>query len=511
MANEINKLNSVTNETDPKVVFDPKIEKTEIKKYIIDRDESSSAVNGHTVPTRVDGVLIPIIKINTQVISENDIISMKLNYTDFLPSIEIIVNKANYLKLSTPGMVNKITLVILPPIDGAYKKISIDFDITSVHDYGNRVRYFGNYFLPELNKKFTKCIKNSKNSLTTYELFEEVAKLTKLGYAVTQQVKEVADSKIRLMRSQNYPQVLQEHLKFSGLNNESIYISWIDLYGYLVLCNVAWVMKQKKTIADYSMHSQYGLNLTDPIVKDDPTFFGEETFRTITNWRLNEGKSNNKIQSYEWIINNNAIKINGTDNTFYAIDHIVKGGTNNITSENIKITDDTEEGKQFEDYYKYQKVSFIGVEMGSEEDGNTPILYQEKRRDAYLAKLNSKKLKVVMVEPNYGLNRGFMIQVSVFEYDRYLKSEMMKNAPNTSKQGDDSTDVPEKFDENTEILSNENIGILNTSISGMYFIDGMEFEYSDKSRKINQVLYLIKRDPSMSYLNAVSKQKIDNV
>ena len=42
----------------------------------------------------------------------------------------------------------------------------------------------------------------------------------------------------------------------------------------------------------------------------------------------------------------------------------------------------------------------------------------------------------------------------------------------------------------------------------MYFIDGIEFTYNRNDQKIKQVLYLIKRGDSMSYVNAASKLKL---
>ena len=59
-------------------------------------------------------------------------------------------------------------------------------------------------------------------------------------------------------------------------------------------------------------------------------------------------------------------------------------------------------------------------------------------------------------------------------------------------------------------MDNDTWGILNTSISGMYFIDGIEFTYNRNTPKINQVLYLIKRGDSMSYINAASTIKLGN-
>ena len=57
-------------------------------------------------------------------------------------------------------------------------------------------------------------------------------------------------------------------------------------------------------------------------------------------------------------------------------------------------------------------------------------------------------------------------------------------------------------------MNNNTWGVLNTSISGMYFIDGIEFNYNRNEKRIKQVLYLIKRGDSMSYLNATSKIKM---
>ena len=149
------------NLSDPKVIFEPTFERTPINRYILDATKDKSALNSEVDTTRVEGVIIPLVKINSQVINANDLISIRLDGKGFLPTIEVIVNKtATYIKLGTPGMVNKITVVLVPAVDGAYNKISVDFDITSVQEYSTSYRYSGSFFLPELNKRFTQCIKN---------------------------------------------------------------------------------------------------------------------------------------------------------------------------------------------------------------------------------------------------------------------------------------------------------------------------------------------------------------
>ncbi len=507
------------NLADPKVVFEPTFERTPINRYILDATEDKSALNSQVDTTRVEGVMVPLVKINSQVINANDLISIRLDGKEFLPTIEVSVAKVPYIKLGTPGMVNKITVVLVPAVDGAYNKISIDFDITSVQECSSSYRYSGSFFLPELNKRFTKCIKHEGNrSISTYELFYELAKDSKLGYAVTDEVEKIKDTKVRLMRNQNYKETIIEHLKFSGLDNNSFFTAWIDLYGYLEVCNMSWIMSLNTGPEDYAMHVENGINFPNPRVTQNSESvpgedsadlqLGKNTFRSINNWKLDEGPTNAKIDSYEWVIDNSFIRMHGTDNMYYAVDHIVRGGSNNIMSERVVIKDETAEGQAYPDYYLCQKNRYIGTEMASETDGNTPVLYQEKRRSAYFAKLNSKKLKVVLKEPNYALNRGIMLQVAIFEYDRNLKAEMLRNAGNTSKDGDTTDEPSIVIEDKDKYMNNDTWGVLNTSISGMYFIDGIEFKYNRNEKRIKQVLYLIKRGDSMSYVNAASKIKM---
>ena len=153
---------------------------------------------------------------------------MKLFYTGFKPTIEIIVNTGKLQVIDTPGMVNKITIVMIPPEDGTYKKISLDFYITSMQPIGNRTRYTGEYFLPALESKSVRVLKqDGNNKLSTYQLLETIANECQLGFAATKSCEDIADTKIRLVKSQNLQEVINEHLRFSGLDDNSIFIAWI--------------------------------------------------------------------------------------------------------------------------------------------------------------------------------------------------------------------------------------------------------------------------------------------
>ena len=87
---------------------------------------------------------------------------------------------------------------------------------------------------------------------------------------------------------------------------------------------------------------------------------------------------------------------------------------------------------------------------------------------------------------------------------------MLRNTGNTNKEGDTSGEPSLSPEDKDKYMDYDTWGVLNTSISGMYFIDGIEFNYNRNEKKIKQVLYLIKRGESMSYVNAASKIKVSN-
>lgn len=509
------KLADVTNETDAKVVFDPKIVNTTVAKEWkpTNPNEEKAPDNGQlkqpSDPIRFDGIYTPIIRINKLIVPEHDLISMKLYYTGFKPSIEIIVNNSKLQTIDTPGMVNKITIVMIPPENGTYKKISLDFYITSMSPIGSKTRYFGEYFLPALESKSVRVLKQEgNNKLSTYQLLETIAAECQLGFAATEQCKDIADTKIRLVKSQNLQEVINEHMRFSGLDDNSIFITWIDVYNYIVMCNLSWVLSKSVSPDQLSIKMLEGV--TSENAADTPTNtikYGDNTFRTFTNYKQQGQKSSNGIKTYEWIVNNQTIKIQGTNNTYFALDYIGDGGTNNILTENITITEDTADGNNFKNVYDFQKMKFLGIEMGKESSGNTPVLFQEKRRDAYINKISNKILKVELNDFNIGLERGMLINLAIYEYDRAKKAELLKLMENVSSKGNTKTENTESSIDTKKIMDDPNIPVININISGLFFINGIEYLYTPKTKKIVQTLYLIRQKPASSYSNFSSLTK----
>ena len=71
---------------------------------------------------------------------------MKLYIKDFLPTIELIIDDLdkNIQGTDIPGMNNVITVIMISPIDGVNKKVTLDFYITKcTFNDDNTITYLG--------------------------------------------------------------------------------------------------------------------------------------------------------------------------------------------------------------------------------------------------------------------------------------------------------------------------------------------------------------------------------
>jgi hypothetical protein len=85
---------------------------------------------------------------------------------------------------------------------------------------------------------------------------------------------------------------------------------------------------------------------------------------------------------------------------------------------------------------------------------------------------------------------------------------MLNISDNLSEKGNISTKPSTEIENKEEIINNPDFGIPNLSISGIYLINGIEYEYAQGHEKIYQTLYLIKQTPINNYLNMSSLPKL---
>ena len=509
---------------DIKVIFDGSIKASNVAEpYQESEDKGEGNIYSDMETTRYYGKWIPVLLFNNTVIQNHKIERFTLYYDDFVPYLHLILNDENgFLQMSdVPGMANKITLAILPHADDKYKAIKLDF-------YIKNVGYRGNYIIcdcelqcmplekphteqlvfhwpspgcttdhvkgiSEVNNEITDCPLPPNRHPSTYELLHVIAEETGLGFAATDMCSSVRDDKHRILRSEKYKDVIKKHVRFGGTDEDNIFDSWLDLYGYITIVNVPWVMTRKIDVHNLAMHAEIGSGNVNKYVK--PNTSTPLTHRMITNWGF-DGSVNMCVDSYENMVDNNSIMNNGAINTYYDMNPLgASTGTNSISTRGIQSVENSVDGVNKNNMYSFEKVEYRGSEMGNADDGNYPEMHQQNIHDKYFSRLRAKRIKVRMVKPNYGLMRGTLIGFSWWEFAMEKKRMIRAQIKNLYEKNED-TEQPDNVDDiyNDVIDNTNNNPTLNPFISGLYYIDGMIFEYEAATTTFTQYLILIKKD-----------------
>ena len=461
------------NPTDPVVVFDPEYNNGAVIKLYDNPDTKGNSSQFSSVSAvKDDAINIPVVKMNNIILKDNQIDFLKIFYEGFLPTINLTVKDEDNLvrTLDTPGFDNDIQIVITAEINGYYKKINLKFFITKITPLDDYITYEAVFKFPELRKDILKQIGKGKGKLNTYNTLLEIAKEVKLGFAATPKCEDIQDNQYRLCMSQKYIDFIKEQLSFGGLDEESIFDAWVDLFGYLVMVNVPYVMNEKLESEQLMIYSMVGEHSELPTSGE---VSGIQLQRTLTNNKMNETNYNLLFSTYETIINNNMIYNNGALNENFIMTH--DNGEAKIETEQVQIIENSLDGVAQCQDYEYKKTQFLGVEFDTE----MPILQKTQINTKYFEKLRSRKLKITLDKYNLGLERGTLVNVLIKEYNQ---------------------DVIKTLSGNKDMEETAS-GMMNPYVSGIYYIDSQEFEYKTEDHKIWQTLYLIKRGDVTTPIN----------
>ena len=481
------------NPVDPVVVFDPEFEFSSIVLPYNEEDTNKVNATGDDINTlNVNGIMVPIIKLNNKIILPKDMYSLVIRVKDFLPTISLTVNDAykNIQATDVPGMNNVITVILIAPVDGANKKMSMDFYITDcVFNIDNTVTYSGEFKFNGLQQvKYTQV---GDDKLSTYELLEKIAKELKLGFAASEKCKDINDKRWRQIYSKTYINYIKQELGYGGVDENSIFDAWIDNFGYLVLVNISHIMNIGIDPKQLSIKVIEGATVTLP---DNavPKQNVEEVYRIITNSEESGSKHNLYFNNYNSIVNNNLIKDKGNSNKYYYLSS--PGEDNTIAIKDLTVFENSVDGIKGIDDYKYENIEFIGT-FQTDDDEETCKIFQKQIVENFFNKLHSKILKVELENANYSLQRGMLLTLLIEEYDIANKQFIEENNKNVVSDGEeeDSSEKTALSANERNNISNDEIGILNPSLSGLYYIDGIEFNYYHGEQRIGQTLYLIRK------------------
>lgn len=448
------------------VVFDNDLTFSDIKVALkAPQDSEGGEGTGVMTPeaqTMIQGVCVPLLAINGIAFEIEQIVELHLYCTDHLPSIKAVINDNNHYlgDLNNPGRDNEIRLQILPPFDNAYKKINLTFFINNSSISGSEVTVSGKYKVCDLyNSRF-----NSFGKINTYDLFEQIAKDCKLGFASNCESNNV-DERFIYANNSSYNMLMSKQIRQSG-DETLVYDYWVDFWNNINLANIYERYHTKDPDEEMQVWVQKGY--PTQIERDVPI----EPVQQVALINNNPNETGPlKASSYRIISNTGKATTSGTDQvyTYYkngeVIDTLVQDGS-------------------------VKKDVFLKYEYLGENIGDFDYLISKNRRKSFLDIINCNQIEVTIDFPSLALMRGHQCVFVWYDNDFTMKNDM-KNL------GDIDTNIP--IEDQNEEIQDADAFVINKQISGQYLIVGTSMNYN--RGKWEQKLILIRpQDEQHKYM-----------
>lgn len=472
---------------------------------------------------RTYGKVIPIVQVDNSVINSDCVQEVEILYEGFLPRLNLVVIDVDgrLKSQNLPKKGSQIKVIIVPQQEGAYKKLSLKFGVDNPPEFdGNLIIYKDcEAYYPELTEGAPKSYKHdgcdderckTGETITPnfYEYMHDVAIHLGLGYQTTSQVKEIQDRMPRNSRNFTVKEFIKEQLQISGLDKNSLFDAWIDLYGYLTVVNVPWVLSQEIDHTYLSLKALKGTNSTTEYM---PRPEYEEVNRTITNYHAQHGRSNMSYVDYVHIIDEAAIARMGTVVNIFVFNGIAnaaQGALGNVLNQvNMQATASTYEEEQTRDQWQTQTRTLVFTE-----NNECPTTTQKELRKRFFTEIRARIFAIELEEYNLGLQRGTLVNIADFTYDSRKKQKIIEETSAIVEQREDYEDIENNSMDGikpVDEIMDDSIGKLDPDIAGLYYIDSMKFAYSKDQQRIVQILYLIRKNPPTPISNAVSAQAFD--
>ena len=383
---------------------------------------------GVRMQTKVDGILAPLVKLNSVTIMSSQIKNMHLTCDKF-PRIELEIEDTMMLfkSLDNPSNDNILQVQLLPQFDNVYKKINLTFFITDYYLLGGNINITGIYNIPKL---WDTCME-AFGKITSYEFFEQVAKSLGLGFCSN--IDSIEDSRYIFSKNNNIINLMNSEIEYSG-KDEHVCDYWIDYWNNL---NFIDIYKEYSLIeSDENMKlwvEDLDYNKSDSEDKSTPI----EIAAVITNSPIME---NTQLYVTDYTPASQSSMITDQIIEIYEMD------TN--TTSSITVIDGDIKNDVFKTYTYY-----------GENVGETKYLNNRITRQLFLNKVNGTTIEVELPRPMLGLMRGGKVNFFFYDINRYLTEEIAEKTELKS-----NIKLPEN------IITDDAKYIINASVSGQYYI-----------------------------------------
>jgi len=429
------------------VKFDPTIELPEIRMPVYSETEEndpegygSSYDIDVLQQTKVDGVMVPLVRMGNQTIFFTEIVDMRLYIAGGVPALNITIDDqlGTIKNLDNTSWDNTLQLQILPPFDGAYKKINLLFYITSVNTEGSILTISAIYHIPDIWSHRMKAY----GEITTYEYMEMTAKEYGLGFCSNM---SSTDDK-RYIYNPMLTQIdhIRDTVSYAHDSvKESVFDWWIDYWNNLNFINK--YSEYKEVLPDDKLQI-WTVDKTPSIGGDDNTQIPTQMIAAFSNNPIMQ-QSQLYIDRYVPEYSSPGV----TDRIFdtYSMDTLQQTTT---LIENGDVKDNLQK------MYTY----------GGEFFGDYDYLAARAAANMFLSKIEASTIKVSISMPTLGLIRGGKANLWWYDDNNYVTGSITDAANNEMKS---NIELPDS------IKIDESGWIINKMISGQYYINDMEFNY----------------------------------
>lgn len=340
--------------------------------------------------TKVAGVLVPIIAINSVAVDFSDVHNFVLDYTGTTPHLKFsIFDRKKILgRYAQPGNDSEVRVQILPPADNTYKKIDLVFMVTDISVDGDMVVGEAEYKL----MKFTGAQFKALGQISTYDLFDKVSNETGLGFASN--VAGTEDTRFMQCQFESYKEIIEREIGLSASDSGHVYDWWIDVWNNLILCD-----------------------LYDRINSEDE----ESDMMVWTMDNVDDGSVHSEVMPVKTpaLFTNHPIR----ENTDLAVmDYSVENDpASQGTGNSVALSVYEENKKEYIDHYiadgDIQKNEFTKFEYAGEVYGDYNYLLAEKAREIFLRKVKSEIITIHLKRPQLGINRGDQLRFIWYDPD----------------------------------------------------------------------------------------------
>lgn len=504
-----------TNRTDPIVRHESKYSGGIIATLYRPQHDTESRGLPNTPMDAVqrDGVHYPLIRVNNHLILEDWIEHFTLYNDRFTPYINLsFFDGSGNIQLSDmPGLNNVVTVFMMENDKNAHRCIKMDFYITECNIYGNTFNIWAEFKCLPLEKQQLKqevfhypgegckckwCNLPPNFHPTTYEFLHVVAEQCGLGFSATQRCKDINDDRYRILKKEKYKDAVIEHTACGGLDENSIFDSWIDPWGMLVMVNLPWIMHEEVQPDELASIVTVAVETAEAGSEGAKVSPGM-THRILSNVSEVSSLHNMIIKSLEKTVDLASGYYEGTLTEYNTITPEGCGdGKNTLKTIQVQQSEDSLTGKKYQDSFEFQNQEFAGFEMST----MTPTINQRRIHDIYFRQQRAHMFKATLQQPNFGLERGMLVMILWCLDDAVQKATSLNQSPNLTTEDTSDAGQIRQNSADDEAIGDIRKPIIDESLSGFYYIDGTDWEYDgNNGEKIQQHLYLIKKGPITQY------------